>query len=41
MDEYKKSTRESRKNKNKTKSYKFFGSQKHIRIQTEKKSKEK
>ena len=36
MEEYKKSDRNSRNEKIKTKINKFFGSQKHIRIQLEK-----
>ena len=39
MENFKKSTRESRKNKSKDKSNKFYGSQKHIRIVLEKKNK--
>jgi hypothetical protein len=38
MEDFKKSTREIRKNKLKDKRNKFYGSQKHIRIITEKKS---
>lgn len=41
MEEYKKSTRSSRKDTNKTKSNAFFGSKKHIRIQLEKQNKDK
>jgi hypothetical protein len=39
MENFKKSTREERKNKIKNKSNKFYGSQKHIRIILDKKIK--
>jgi hypothetical protein len=39
MENFKKSTREERKNKLKDKNNKFYGSQKHIRIVFEKKNK--
>ncbi len=36
MEKYQKSNRDSRKNKEKSKTSKYFGSQKHIRLQVEK-----